>query len=61
MLRTKNAQNIFLVRFEVFTALTMKNGIFWYVTSCGSCKNQRFGGNYHLYHEGGKNWQAGTT
>jgi hypothetical protein len=22
----------------------MKNGVFWYVTPCGSCKNRRFGG-----------------
>jgi hypothetical protein len=34
----------FLVRFEVFTAVTMKNGVFWDVTPCGSCKNRRFGG-----------------
>jgi hypothetical protein len=27
------------VRFEVFTAVTMKNGIFWNVTPCDSCKN----------------------
>jgi hypothetical protein len=33
---------IFL-RFEVFTAVTMKNGVFWDVTPCGSCKNRRFG------------------
>jgi hypothetical protein len=33
-----------LVRFEVFTAVTMKNGVFWDVTPCGSCKNRRFGG-----------------
>jgi hypothetical protein len=32
------------VRFEVFTAVTMKNGVFWDVTSCGSCKNRCFGG-----------------
>jgi hypothetical protein len=25
------------VRFEVFTAVTMKNGVFWVVTPCGSC------------------------
>jgi hypothetical protein len=23
-------------------------GVFWDVTSCGSCKNRRFGGKYHL-------------
>jgi hypothetical protein len=27
------------VRFEVFTAVTMKNGVFWVVMPCGSCKN----------------------
>jgi hypothetical protein len=31
-------------KFEVFTAVTMKNGVFWEVTPCGSCKNRRFGG-----------------
>jgi hypothetical protein len=25
-----------VVRFEVFTAVTMKNGVFWDVTPCGS-------------------------
>jgi hypothetical protein len=33
-----------LVRFEVFTAVTMKNGVFRDVTPCGSCKNRWFGG-----------------
>jgi hypothetical protein len=32
------------VRFEVFTPVTMKNGVFWDVTPYGSCKNRRFGG-----------------
>jgi hypothetical protein len=27
------------VRFEVFTAVTMKNGVFWDVSPCGSFKN----------------------
>jgi hypothetical protein len=26
------------VRFEVFTAVTMKNAVFWDVTQCGSFK-----------------------
>jgi hypothetical protein len=30
------------VRFKVFTAVTMKNGVFWDVTLCGSCTNRRF-------------------
>jgi hypothetical protein len=33
-----------LVRFEVFTAGTVKNDVFLDVTPCGSCKNRRFGG-----------------
>jgi hypothetical protein len=28
----------YLVKFEVFTAVTMKNAIFWDVTPPGSCK-----------------------
>jgi hypothetical protein len=33
----------YVVRFEVFTAVTMKNGVFWDVTPFDSCKNRRFG------------------
>jgi hypothetical protein len=43
------------VRFEVFTAVTMKNGVFWGVTPCGSCSNRRFGGTWRLLHQGDKN------
>jgi hypothetical protein len=32
------------VRFEIFMVVTMKNGVFWDVMACGSCKNRRFGG-----------------
>jgi hypothetical protein len=32
------------VSFEVFTAVTMENEVFWDVTPCGSCKNRLFGG-----------------
>jgi hypothetical protein len=32
------------VRFEVFTAVTMKNGVLWDVTQCGFCNNRCFGG-----------------
>jgi hypothetical protein len=32
------------VRFEVFTAVIMNNGVFWDVTPYGYCKNRRFGG-----------------
>jgi hypothetical protein len=43
------------VRFEVFTAVSMKNCVFWDVTPCGSCKNLRFGGTWRLLHQGDKN------
>jgi hypothetical protein len=33
----------------------MKNGVFWDVTPCGSCKNRRFGGTWRLLHQGDKN------
>jgi hypothetical protein len=42
------------VRFEVFTAVTIKNAVFWDVTPRGSCKNGRFGGTYRLHHQGDK-------
>jgi hypothetical protein len=38
----KEWMRLFNVRFEVFTAVTMKNGVFWVVTPCGSCKNRLF-------------------
>jgi hypothetical protein len=43
------------VRFEAFTAVTMKNFVFWVVTPCDSCKNRRFGGTWRLLHQGDKN------
>jgi hypothetical protein len=36
------------VRFEVFTAVTMKNAVSWDVASCRPCVNRRFGGTYRL-------------
>jgi hypothetical protein len=44
-----------IVRFEVFTAVTMKNGVFLVVKPCGYFKNRRFGGNWLLLHQGDKN------
>jgi hypothetical protein len=41
----------YIVRFEAFTAVTMKNGVLWVVTPCGSCKNRRFGGTWRLLHQ----------
>jgi hypothetical protein len=42
------------VRFEVFTAVTMKNAVFWDVAPCRSCVNRRFGGTYRLRLQGRK-------
>jgi hypothetical protein len=49
------------VRFEVFTAVTMKNVVFWYVSTCGSYRNLRFGGTYCLNHQGENNQQTKDT
>jgi hypothetical protein len=35
--------------------MTMKNGVFWDVTLCGSCKIRRFGGTWRVLHRGDKN------
>jgi hypothetical protein len=50
-----------VVRFEVFMAVTMTNGMFWDVTPCGACKNRRFGGMYPFHHQGDKNWRARSS
>jgi hypothetical protein len=55
-LESQSSQNtITVVRFEVFTAVTMKNVVFWDATPCGSCNNRRFGGTQRLHHQGDKN------
>jgi hypothetical protein len=36
----------------------MMNAVFWDVTSCGSCRNRRFGGDCFLHLQGRKNQQA---
>jgi hypothetical protein len=36
-----NTANIFKIHFR---RKIFKNGVFWDVTPCGSCKNRRFGG-----------------
>jgi hypothetical protein len=46
--------NLNVIRFDVFTAVTRKNAVFWDVTSCGSCKNWRFNGTYDLNRQRGK-------
>jgi hypothetical protein len=42
-------QHIFYVRVEVFTAVTMKNAVFWHVAPCRFCVNRHFGGTYSLH------------
>jgi hypothetical protein len=49
------------VRFEVFTAVTMKNAVFWDVASCRSCVNRLFGGTYHPHLQGIKIRERGTN
>jgi hypothetical protein len=49
------------VRFEVFTVVTMKNGVFWDVTPCGSCKNGRFGVTWRLIIRVTRIGELGTT
>jgi hypothetical protein len=50
--KTHNMLNYFnrkkLVRFEVFTTVTMKNALSWDVAPFRSCVNRRFGGMYRL-------------
>jgi hypothetical protein len=48
------------VRFEVFTAVTMKNAVLWDVAACRSCVNRRFGGTYRLHLQGRKISERGT-
>jgi hypothetical protein len=48
------------VRFEVFTAVTMKNAVFWDVTPCSSCVNWRFGGTFHFQLQRRKIRERGT-
>jgi hypothetical protein len=45
-----------MLRFEIFTAVTMKNAVFWDVTPCDPCMNRCFVGTYRLHHQGDKNW-----
>jgi hypothetical protein len=40
----------------------IKNGVFWVVTPCGSCKNRRFVGTWCLLHQGDNNrWTRTNT
>jgi hypothetical protein len=50
----------FKTRFEVFTSVTIKNGVFWDVAPCRPCVNRRFGGTYRLHLHGKKIRERGT-
>jgi hypothetical protein len=52
---------IIFVRFEVLTAVTMMNAVFWDVVLCRSCVNWRFGGTYRVYLHGRKIRERGTS
>jgi hypothetical protein len=50
------------IRFEVFTAVTMKNAVFWDVALCRSCElNRCFGGTCRLHLQGRKIRERGTS
>jgi hypothetical protein len=57
----ENTQMIIHVRFEVITAVTIKNAVFWDVAPCSSCVNRRFGGTYCLHLNGRKIHERGTS
>jgi hypothetical protein len=52
---------IYFLRFDVFTALTVKNAVFWNVAPRDSGKNRRFGGIYRLCHQDDKSRLAGNS
>jgi hypothetical protein len=37
---------LMLLKYQVFTAVTVKDAVSWDMTPCGSCKNRRFGRMY---------------
>jgi hypothetical protein len=49
------------VGFEVFTAVSIKNAVFWDMAPCRSCVNRRFGGTYRLHLQGRKVRERGTS
>jgi hypothetical protein len=57
-LSTRQRNSIIFVRFEVFTAVTMKNAFFWDVAPCRYFVNRCFGGTYHLHLQGIRNPRA---
>jgi hypothetical protein len=53
MVTAVNVITFTFVGFEVFTAVTMKNAVFWVVVPCRCGRlNRRFGGSYRLHLQG---------
>jgi hypothetical protein len=51
----------YFVRFEDFTAVTMKSVVFWDVALCRLCVNRRFGGTYRLHLQDRRIREQGTS
>jgi hypothetical protein len=49
------------VRFEVFTAVTIKDVVFWGMPLYSSCVNRRFGRRYRLHLQSRKSTSGGTS
>jgi hypothetical protein len=54
MSATWHENNFWVARFEIFTAVIMKNAVFWGMASCNSSVNRRFGGTHRLHLQGRK-------
>jgi hypothetical protein len=55
------SKNADFVRFEVFTAVTLKNAVFWDVAPCKFCVKRRLEGTYRLHLQGRKIRERGTS
>jgi hypothetical protein len=55
---SKRDNSLYTLRSEVFTAVTMKNSVFWDVKPCGPCKTQCFGWTFRLHLTEDNNRQA---
>jgi hypothetical protein len=58
---SKENKKVKYVRVEVFTAVIMKNAVFWDVAPCSSWVNRRFGRTYRLHLQGRKSRERGTS
>jgi hypothetical protein len=60
-IRWSTKPDIFCVRFEVFTSMTVKNTVFLDAAPCRSCVNRRFGGTYRLRLQAKNPRERGTS